>query len=324
MYGAVMGLAGLGLSARAAATVFPGFLRAPAYFTELWVALGALLLAVLLPLYLLKLLKFPAAVQADFTNPAALGFCGALPVGMTLVAGGIAPYAPAIANVAWWIGVLLLFMFQIWALVRWLSGGIDLAKLNAGWLIILVGGIVVPGPGIALGHIEASRFFFGVSATIAPVLTALLLYRAMVAAAARGAAPELVHPAGAAVADLCQRRGAVFPRVSGNPVFLRAGPRRGAARLRAQFPALALRAVLVGVYLPARRSGFRRRALRAEPPFAAVEVGRRGGAGRGDAFCGGRSLANCSQRCIASGVNSACGWLPPMMNIRRCSLPGSS
>jgi hypothetical protein len=35
-------------------------------------------------------------------------------------------------------------------------------------------------------------------------------------------------------------------------------------------------------------------------------------------------VANASQRCIASGVNSACGWLPPMMNIRRCSLPGSS
>ena len=190
MYGAVMGLAGLGLSARAAATVFPGFLRAPAYFTEPWVALGALLLAVLLPLYLLKLFKFPAAVREDFTNPATLGFCGALPVGMTLVAGGIAPYAPAIADVVWWIGVLLLFMFQIWALIRWLSGGIELARLNAGWLIILVGGIVVPGPGIALGHIEASRFFFGVSASIAPLLTALLLYRAMVAAPL----PEALRP----------------------------------------------------------------------------------------------------------------------------------
>ncbi len=176
-----MGLAGLGLSARAAATVFPGVVRAPAYFTELWIFLGVVALGVLLPAYLLKLIRYPAAVREEFTNPATLGFCGALPVGMTLVAGGIAPYAPAIANVVWWIGVLLLFMFQIWALVRWLSGGIELAKLNAGWLIILVGGIVVPGPGIALGHIEASRFFFGVSATIAPVLTALLLYRAMVA-----------------------------------------------------------------------------------------------------------------------------------------------
>src|SRR5205807_1535919 len=181
MYGAVMGLAGLGLSARAAATVFPGFLRAPAYFTEPWVALGALLLAGLLPLYLLKLLRFPAAVREDFTNPTTLGFCGALPVGMTLVAGGVAPYSELAGNLLWWVGCALLIAFQVWALVRWLSGGIELAKLNAGWLIILVGGIVVPGPGIALGHIEASRFFFGVSATVAPLLTALLLYRAMVA-----------------------------------------------------------------------------------------------------------------------------------------------
>ena len=176
-----MGLAGLGLSARAAATVFPGFVRAPAYFTEIWVALGLVALLILLPSYLLKLIRYPQAVKEDFTNPSLLGFCGALPVGMTLVAGGLAPYAPAIADAVWWIGVLLLFMFQIWALLRWLAGGIELARLNAGWLIILVGGIVVPGPGIALGHVEASRFFFGVSATIAPVLTALLLYRAMVA-----------------------------------------------------------------------------------------------------------------------------------------------
>src|SRR5438445_154990 len=190
MYGAVMGLAGLGLSARAAATVFPGFLRAPAYFTEPWVALGALLLAVLLPLYLLKLFKFPAAVREDFTNPATLGFCGALPVGMTLVAGGIAPYSALTGNLLWEAGCALLLAFQIWALVRWLSGGIELARLNAGWLIILVGGIVVPGPGIALGHVEASRFFFGVSASIAPLLTALLLYRAMVAAPL----PEALRP----------------------------------------------------------------------------------------------------------------------------------
>src|SRR2546430_4517189 len=172
-----MGLAGLGLSARAAATVFPGVLRAPAYFTELWVVLGSAAFILLLAAYLVKLVRYPTAVKDEFTNPATLGFCGALPVGMTLVAGGIAPYAPAIADVVWWIALLLLLMFQIWALVRWLSGGIELAKLNAGWLIILVGGIVVPGPGIALGHVEASRFFFGVSATLAPLLTALLLYR---------------------------------------------------------------------------------------------------------------------------------------------------
>lgn len=182
MYGAVMGLAGLGLSARAAAPVLPGWLRAPAWFTEPWVLLGAITLAVLLPLYILKLFKYPAEVRKDFTNPALLGFCGALPVGMFLVAGGVAPYAPAIGNILWWSGFVLLTAFQIWALSRWLSGSIELAQVNAGWLIVLVGGIVAPGPGIALGHEEASRFAFGVSAAAAPLLMALLFYRAVLGA----------------------------------------------------------------------------------------------------------------------------------------------
>src|SRR5690606_33473651 len=92
MYGAVMGLAGLGLAARAAAPVLAGVVPAPAWFTELWVALGALALLALLPLYLLKLARYPAEVARDFTDPALLGFCGALPVGMFLVAGGVGPY----------------------------------------------------------------------------------------------------------------------------------------------------------------------------------------------------------------------------------------
>ena len=179
MYGAVMGLAGLGLSARAAAPVLPGWLKAPAYFTEPWVLLGAIALAVLLPLYILKLLWYPAEVRKDFTNPALLGFCGALPVGMFLVAGGVAPYSPQIGNILWWGAFVLLTAFQVWALSRWLSGSIELAQVNAGWLIVLVGGIVAPGPGIALGHEEASRFAFGVSAAAAPLLMALLFYRAV-------------------------------------------------------------------------------------------------------------------------------------------------
>jgi tellurite resistance protein len=179
MYGAVMGLVGLGLTARATATVLPGVIRAPAYFTELWVALGLVFFVVLVPLYIAKLLRFPGAVRAEFMSPVQLGFCGALPVGMSLVAGGLAPYAPSMASVLWWASFALLLAFQVWALYRWLSGGIELAQVNAGWLIIMVGGIVLPGPGIALGHVEAARFMFGISAAAAPILMALLFFRAV-------------------------------------------------------------------------------------------------------------------------------------------------
>jgi len=189
-YGAVMGLAGLGLSARAAAPLFPGVVRAPAYFTEIWVALGAVALLILLPAYLAKLVRYPGAVKEDFTSPVQIGFCGALPVGMSLVAGGVAPYWPFLGDALWWLAFALMLAFQAWALVRWLSGGIELAQVNAGWLIIIVGGIVLPGPGIALGHVEASRFAFGISAAATPILMALLFYRA----ALGPPLPEVLRP----------------------------------------------------------------------------------------------------------------------------------
>jgi tellurite resistance protein len=181
MYGAVMGLVGLGLTARAAAPVLPGVVRAPAYFTEPWVAIGVALFAVLVVLYVAKLIYFPETVKAEFWSPVTLGFCGAVPVGMSLVAGGVAPYLPGAGSVLWWASFVLMLAAQLWALYRWLRGGIELAQVNAGWLIIMVGGIVLPGPGIALGHVEAARFVFGVSTAAAPMLMALLLFRAVLA-----------------------------------------------------------------------------------------------------------------------------------------------
>ena len=182
-----MGLAGLALTGRSVASVWPGVVRAPAYLTEPWVLAGVIALLLLLALYFLKGAK---GVKADFANPMTMGFCGALPVGMALVAGGIGPYAPSLAVGLWWLGFALLTACQLWALLRLLSGGLELGQINPGWLIILVGGIVVPGPGLSLGLAEASHFSFGVSATVAPILMALLFYRAI----AGPAVPDALRP----------------------------------------------------------------------------------------------------------------------------------
>jgi tellurite resistance protein len=179
MFGAVMGLAGLGLTARAAAPLFPGVFQAPAYFTELWVALGVLAFVVLLSLYFLKLVIYFQEVKKEMTDPAQMGFRAALPVGATLVAGGLAPYAPSIANGVWWAGVVLLVVFQLWALYVIATRRTALAQVNPGWLILFVGGIVVPSSGIALGHPEVSRILFAISAVAAPLVVGLLAYRAV-------------------------------------------------------------------------------------------------------------------------------------------------
>ena len=180
LFGAVMGLAGLALAARAAATALPDIVPPAAYFSEPWAALGALAFALLLPAYVVKWIRYPAAARQEFTDPAQLGFCAALPVGMTLVAGALAPYLGPLADVIWCTGVALLFAFQVWGIVRLLAGGIELAKVNGGWMILFIGGIVVPAAGIALGHDEASRVMFGVSAAATPFVMGLVFYRAVI------------------------------------------------------------------------------------------------------------------------------------------------
>lgn len=183
LFGAVMGITGLGLALRAAAPVFPGVVRAPAYVSEPVVALGVLVFIALLLAYGFKILRNPKAVRDEFTNAATLGFCGTLPVSMFLVAGGLAPYVPGPASVVWWSGVALMFSLMAWSLARWLAGAVDFAQVNAGWLIVWVGGIVAPGPGMALGHGEACRFLLGASATAALVLFPVLFCRAVSAPA---------------------------------------------------------------------------------------------------------------------------------------------
>lgn len=175
MFGAVMGLAGLGLATRAAART----LGISGWLAELWVGLGALALALLAAGYALKLLRHADAVGDELANPATLGFCAALPVGMTLVAGGLQPYALALARGMWIAAAVLLVLLQIYALSRWLKGGLEAGQVNGGWMILFVGGIVFPSSGIALGFGEASAWFFGASSVAAPFVMGAVVWRSL-------------------------------------------------------------------------------------------------------------------------------------------------
>jgi tellurite resistance protein len=173
MFGAVMGLAGLGLAGRAAMPVAP----VPARFPEFWIALAALALSALLAAYVLKALRHGTAVREELANPALIGFCAALPVGMTLVAAGVEPHSASLAQGLWWCGVPLMFALQAWALTLLLRRRVGLAHINGGWLIVLVGGIVTPFAGLPLGHRELAAAMFCFSAFAAPFVMGAILYR---------------------------------------------------------------------------------------------------------------------------------------------------
>jgi tellurite resistance protein len=183
LFGAVMGLAGLGLASRSAAALLP----LPAWLPELWVALAALALAALIVCYALKLLRHPEAVRDEVGNPALVGFCAALPVGMALVAAGVEPYLRGLAEILWSCAVPLMFALQAWTTALLLRGQVKLAQVNGGWLIVLVGGIVMPFAALPLGHRELGAVMFSASAFVAPFVMGAILWRAK-------AGPELPAP----------------------------------------------------------------------------------------------------------------------------------
>ena len=177
LFAAVMGLVGLGLAGRAAAPLFPGVFRAPAYFTELWIALGLLAFVALLVLYARKILFDASAVRAELTEPQKLGFAGAPGVATSLVAAGLAPYAPQVAGALWWIALALnaaVLVRGVWTLAKL---GLGTRALHPAWIVVCMGGIVLPSGGLALGYGEAARWAFCVGA-LAGLLLIAPLFRA--------------------------------------------------------------------------------------------------------------------------------------------------
>lgn len=174
-FGLAMGACGLALALRSARLS----LDIPEAPGEL-VAFGALVLeAALVAAYLLRYLSHRDAVVAEFTNPATLGFTATFPVSLMLAAGCLAPWAEHAAMATWWLGAGLFAIYQVFALSRWLRGGISIGQMNGGWLIIVLGGFVAPLGGLPLGILSASQVLFGISFVLAPFMVALVLGRAI-------------------------------------------------------------------------------------------------------------------------------------------------
>jgi tellurite resistance protein len=145
------------------------------------VALGVVAFVLLTLLYFFRIVFHAEEVKKEFMHPATLGFCGAWPVGISLVAGGLTPYLPGVANVLWWAAVAIFGAFFAWGIYRVAAARFGVADIYPGWLIVFVGGIVYPSSGIGLGNGDASRFIFAISAAVAVVLYAALVYRVFAA-----------------------------------------------------------------------------------------------------------------------------------------------
>ncbi|MBX3609023.1 MAG: SLAC1 anion channel family protein [Hydrogenophaga sp.] len=177
----VMGLCGLSLAWHRAAQQLGEWAHALA-----WVSGGlALLVFVLLALgSVWRWMAFRDAVREDLQHPVRHAFFAAVPVSVLLLATvGLAMGGPRDAwHALWWVGSVAQVGVTAWVLGRWLSAG----KGGAGalWpgvtpvlLIPIVGNVVVPLAGVALGHPLWSAAQLGIGLFFWPIVVALVLAR---------------------------------------------------------------------------------------------------------------------------------------------------
>ncbi|MFC7335103.1 SLAC1 anion channel family protein [Rhodocista pekingensis] len=173
LFATVMGVGGLGLAWRKAHTV----LGLPAAVGEGLLALAALLFVVVGVLYLLKVLRHPEEAAAESRHPVRVNFYPAATIGLMILAGGLLPYHPAVAEGLWLAGAVGQIALAGLIIGRWITREQQIATAGPAWFIPVVGNILAPVVGVPLGHTELSWFLFSVGLLFWLVLFPVVLNR---------------------------------------------------------------------------------------------------------------------------------------------------
>ncbi len=173
LFGAVMGIVGLGLLWREASSVF----GLTPLVGEALIHLGAAIFAVLAVAYMVKAARYGDAVRAEYRNAAQVGYFSTLPIGGLLLASGWLEYSPPLAEATWWISTAVLFALSLLLFSRLLTESHVIENANGSWLICMVSPVIVPLAGIPLGHPELSHFMFSIGFVMWIVLFTIVIYR---------------------------------------------------------------------------------------------------------------------------------------------------
>lgn len=174
LFSSVMGTAGLAIAWLKAGHL--GLAPTEAGVLLRWLA--SALYAFLLLAYVAKLVRYPAAVQAERAHPLKQNFLPAISIGLILLAVAWAEAAPAVAIWMWGIGAALHLAFTLMAMSSWIHHThFQITHANPAWFIPVVGNILVPVVGVGFGPADVSWFFFSIGVVFWLVLLTIVLYR---------------------------------------------------------------------------------------------------------------------------------------------------
>ena len=176
LFGAVMGLCGLSLAWRFAATHF----GLPTWIGEAIGLVAAGVFIVLTLCYAVKCVKSPAAVRDEFAHPVAVNFFGTPIIALLLLPAVTAPYSIALTKVLWLIGTVSMLGFAWLIVSRWMSVRQQIMHATPAWMIPIVGTLNISIVGVTLdipGAQSVSAFGLAVGLFFAVPLFTLILSR---------------------------------------------------------------------------------------------------------------------------------------------------
>lgn len=188
LFASVMGLAGLSLAWHRAALV----LGWPPVVGAALGVLAAAVYLVLLAIYAAKLLRHPAAVQAEWQHPVRSALMPTLTIGLLLLAAvALNARLDGLALLLWAAGTLGHLLLTLAIVGRWITRtDLEPSHASPAWFIPAVGNVLVPLAGARLGQHEIAWIFFAIGIGFWLVLLPIVFARLFFAAPP----PERMRP----------------------------------------------------------------------------------------------------------------------------------
>jgi len=173
-FAVVMGLTGATIAWRRAETI----LGLNAMVSSTLLGISSMIFAVILFVYLMKMIKHPNEIRKEFQNITKLSFFPAISISLLLLSIAFMDLLPGFSQALWVIGTIVHFIFSVAIISIWIRHpSLEINHISPAWFIPVVGNILVPITGIAYAPAEISWFFFSIGLVFWIALFTILFYR---------------------------------------------------------------------------------------------------------------------------------------------------
>jgi tellurite resistance protein len=170
----VMGMSGLTLAWEKSHSV----LNMPAIVSKALLLVTVGLFMVLACFFLLKLMRYPAAVLKDLGHPVKLSFFPTISISLILLGICTLHDYKSVSFGLWAVGSAAHLLFTLYVMQVWMHHEhFEIHHMNPAWFIPIVGNILVPIAGVPHGYVEVSTFFFSIGLLFWIVLLGIIFNR---------------------------------------------------------------------------------------------------------------------------------------------------